>query len=89
MAKKYQLKVESTETVSLEPIEAEIGATSDPLEPFEPASKVKTYKVGPDDTWAILGAKHKPAGKTGFQHAVYLQKLNNGAALRPGMVVKL
>lgn len=89
MAKKYQLKVESAETVSLEPVEAEIEAVETPSEAFEPAGKVITHTVGVNDTWAVLGAKYKPQGKTGFEHAVYLQKLNNGASLRPGMVVKL
>lgn len=89
MAKKYQLKVKSTETVALEPVEVKIEATSDPLEPFQAVSSTKTYTAGPNDTWAVLGAKYKPEGKTGFQHATYLHKLNNGATLHPGMIVKL
>lgn len=89
MAKKYQLKVESAETVSLEPVEVEIEAVETPSEAFEPVGKAMTHTVGVNDTWAVLGAKYKPEGKTGFQHAVYLHKLNNGATLRPGMVVKL
>jgi len=89
MAKKYQLKVATSETVSLEPVEAEIEAVETPSEASQPVGKVITHTAGIGDTWAALGAKYKPQGKTGHEHATYLHKLNNGATLRPGMVVKL
>lgn len=78
MAKKYQLKVESSETVAFEPVVEEILV-----------EKELEHVVAAGDTWASLGARFKPKGVTTHEHAKLLHVKNNGCVLRAGVVVKL
>lgn len=75
--------------VEIEPQEDPQEALEAPVEAPVAVERPKTYTVQDGDTYASLGDKFKPAGKSKHEHAKHLFALNNGKALIHGTVIKL
>lgn len=79
----------AVETEVEEVLEAPQEALEAPVEAPADIEQAKTYTAQDGDTYASLGDKFKPAGKTKHEHAKHLFALNGGKSIVPGTVIKL
>lgn len=69
--------------------EAVLEAAEAPVEELPVVGQANTHIAQDGDTYASLGDRFKPAGKTKHEHAVHLFTLNGGKPIIPGTVIKL